>query len=159
MCSKNYKMVAFSEITVIEFPVALGDNPCCTSGAPIQLDWKPVSTVTHDLDIFEYMVKKQDHDDDDCKRSTKELRLSVPKRAQLLMNAGYGIEEIANAVMQVQEVQKQRAESIQTNGLGERMQMLMETTGRLPVGMIKGVLKSMSRGPKTVQKTVQARSA
>lgn len=71
------------------------------------------------------------------------------------MSAGYSIGQIADALMQVQSIQKQRSESLQVSGLGERVQLLIETTGRLPKGIMKGMLKIAQ--PK--QKMVQARTA
>ena len=154
-------MVAFGDVTILEFPIILGDNPGCSGGAPITIGWKPCGMPeTHDVDMYEYMVKKEKSDGSASKKksdSTTVKKISVQRRAQILMAQGYTLSQIANAVMKVNEIQKQRAESIQANGLGERMQLLMETTQRLPAGMIKGVLKGLSS--KGRQKTIQARSA
>ena len=167
MSPTSYKMVAFGDVTVTEFPMILGDNPGLTSGgAPTQLDWKPLGeSETFDLEIYEYMIKRQRHEERQIKGKEEagyyhSKKLSVPPRAQILIEAGYTIDEIANAVMQVQEIQKQRAESIQANGLGERLQLLVQTSGKRL--SIKGVLNSFGGGgtastPK--RKTVQARSA
>ena len=76
-------------------------------------------------------------------------------RAQILLQSGYSIDEIAAAVLQVEYVQKQRAESLNTTGLGERVQLLIETTGKLPLGLVKGILRKSKPKPKTLQ----ARSA
>lgn len=128
--------------------MVLGENPACSCGAPVQIDWVPMNSSTRDLNLYDYLRKDQ-------RRSRKGLTISVPKRAHILMSAGYSIGQIADALMQVQSIQKQRSESLQVSGLGERVQLLIETTGRLPKGIMKGMLKIAQ--PK--QKMVQARTA
>ena len=56
-------MVAFGDVTILEFPIILGDNPGCSGGAPITIGWKPCGMPeTHDVDMYEYMVKKEKSD-------------------------------------------------------------------------------------------------
>ena len=142
------KSVSFGSITILVFPIVLGENPSCSSGAPIQIGWKPVESSTRDIALYDYLRESQ-------RRPRKSLGISVPRRAQLLIQAGYSIDQIADAAMKVQAIQRQRAESLQATGLGERVQLLLETTGKLPMGLMRGVL----RMAKPKQNTLQARSA
>jgi hypothetical protein len=142
------KSVYFGSITILEFPIVLGENPSCSSGVPIQIGWKPVERNTFDIAMYDYLRESQ-------RRPRKSLRISIANRALLLMQAGYSIDQIVDAVMKVQVIQKQRTESLQSTGLGERVQLLMETTGKLPMELMRGVL----RMAKPKQNTLQARSA
>ena len=83
------------------------------------------------LDMFEYLRRPE------RKRKRKELILNVTERASILMVAGHSINEIVNATMQVEEIQKQRRETLQkeannNNGGWERLAQILEQTGRLP---------------------------
>jgi hypothetical protein len=99
------KTVSFGELTIIEFPIMLGDNPAVSSGAPIQLGPKPLSTQTRNLEIYEYIRK-------DTRRHRKHLLLSVPRRAGLLFAAGYTLDQIGKATLQVQTIKSQREDSV-----------------------------------------------
>jgi hypothetical protein len=107
-----------------------------------------VESNTLDVALYDYLRESQ-------RRPRKSLRMSLATRAQLLLQAGYSLEQIVDAVMKVQTIQKQRAESLQATGLGERVQLLLEITGKLPMGLMRGVL----RMAKPKQNTLQARSA
>lgn len=151
MTGGNGKSVSFGTITILEFPIMLGDNPGVSSGAPLTIDWVPVDVNTRDINLYDYLRSSQ------RKSSKKKFQISVPRRAQMLIKAGYSIDEIANAVLMVEEIQRQRQDSAQSaGGLGERVQDLLSNTGKkLPLGFMKGVL----RMTKPKQNTLQARSA
>ena len=142
------KSVSFGEATILEFPMVLGDNPACSSGAPVQIAWEPVEVQTRAIDLYDYLREGQ-------RRPRKELSIPVPHRAQILMQAGYQIDEIADALLKVEAVQKQRAESAKSSGLGDRFQIALEKTGKLPMGILRGALRMAN--PK--KNTIQARSA
>ena len=38
MAPENVKQVTFGDLTITDYPIILGDNPCC-SGAPITIGW------------------------------------------------------------------------------------------------------------------------
>ena len=167
MAKPQYKVVAFSEITVLEFPIILGDNPACTSGAPIQLDWELARKETHEIEFYEFYNKRDGAQLKKTKKSkpsskknvaVKTRTIPVSERAQLLMRNGYSLEEIANAVMLVQQVQEQRKESIKASGFGDKMQSFLGATASLPVGVVKSLLKSVGVA-KQKQQNSTARSA
>lgn len=131
------KQVTFGDLTIHEHPLQLGDNPACSSGAPLTIGWKAQSSSTRNLDLYEYMRGDRRH-------GRKQLCIPVQDRAQLLLESGYSLNKIADATLAVEEIKKQRSESLKGTNL--------ERFGGLMSGMANLVLKP-------VRNTVQARSA
>mmetsp|Transcript_24781 Transcript_24781/g.60878 ORF Transcript_24781/g.60878 Transcript_24781/m.60878 type:complete len:145 (-) Transcript_24781:178-612(-) len=142
------KQVAFSTCTIQEYPVILGDNPACANGVPITLGWEPVQSSTTEVELHDFMRAKQ-------RRHGKELILPVQDRTQMVMSAGATMEEVADIVLQVDQIRKERAETFNTSDFGEKMQVFQEKLERLPKGIAKNLLK-LGRSNKHV---VGARSA
>ena len=97
------KKVNFSDLTVIEYPIILGDNPACTDGCPITIDWIPIGGYKHSLDLYEYTNKKT---------SKSKIYIPVQQRTQILLEAGFAPEEIVQQIIEVTEIRCQRQESI-----------------------------------------------
>jgi hypothetical protein len=98
------------------------------------------------LDLYEYVRGER--------RQGKELAMPVKRRARLLSRAGYSLEEIGNASMEVQMVKKLRAETLKKKGW-DRANIILETTGKLPRGIVNGLASLV----KPIQNSVQARTA
>jgi hypothetical protein len=141
------KNVCFSEITIREYPYILGDNPACSCGAPLSIDWKYQESYTRNLDLFEYT------------RGDREQKKKIPvqKRAQILLSMGYSLDEIAAATMMVDEIKKARTDSLKRTGLGDRTKLLLETTGKLPKDIFTGMANLLNSKP--TKATIAARSA
>lgn len=142
------KKVAFSTCTIQEYPIILGDNPACASGVPITIGWKPVQTSTTEVELHDYIRANQ-------RRHGKALILSVPDRTQMVMEAGASMEEVADIVLQVDQIRKERAETFHTSEFGEKMQIFQEKLESLPKGIVKNILKL----GKATKHTVTAKSA
>jgi hypothetical protein len=138
------KSVSFGDVQVREFPMILGDNPACSSGAPVTIDWDHVD---------EFTLTVNDATSARGGRSIKTI--SVTKRATMLMGSGYSIGDIATAVVLIEKIKRNRFESSNSTNLGDRVHVLLENTGKLPMGLMKGVLKLTNMK----QNSVQARSA
>jgi hypothetical protein len=138
------KSVSFGDVQVREFPMILGDNPACSSGAPVSIDWDHVDEFTLTV-----------NDAKSARSGRSKKTISVTKRAQMLMGSGYSIEDIAEAVLLIEEIKMNRFESSNSTNLGDRVHVLLKNTGKLPKGLMKGVLKLT----KTKQNSLRARSA
>jgi hypothetical protein len=162
------KSVTFDKVTLLEFPMELGDNPCCSRGIPVQLGWKAQAVSIHDIETFDMLRQPK-------KRSSrKKLIMSIEKRTKIVLNAGYSLNAIAEAALEVEAIRASRRACLKTQGW-ERMVTMLENTGRVPVDVMKGILSSTggiiasttggllgSTGRslrKLKQKTVPARSA
>ena len=166
------KQVSFGDLTIREYPIELGDHPSVSSGAPSQIGWTPLSSTTRNLELYEYCKANSDSS------PRKASRIPVEKRGLLLIQAGYSLEEIGNAAMEADLHKKLRAETLQHIGWGDRVSILLETTGKIPYGVLLGAGETLKRAQslpkdilestgraintmivKPVRKTVQARSA
>lgn len=143
------KKVAFSICTIQEYPVILGDNPACATGVPVTLGWRPVQQSTTEVELHDYIRSNQ-------RRRGRALLIPVLERTLMVINSGASMGEVADAVLLVDQIQKERAETINTSELGEKIQIFQENLSKLPKGIAKNILKI---GLKTKQNTVHARSA
>jgi hypothetical protein len=146
--SSNTNQVRFGDLTIREYPMVLGEHPCCSSGAPVQIGWEPLSVSTRNMELHEYMRGERRH-------GKKQLGISVQKRAHLLLRAGYSLEEIGDATLKVEETKKNRADTLK-HMKWDRANMMLETTGAFPKGIVNGVTKFLVKPKKN---TVQARMA
>mmetsp|Transcript_12382 Transcript_12382/g.34103 ORF Transcript_12382/g.34103 Transcript_12382/m.34103 type:complete len:153 (-) Transcript_12382:746-1204(-) len=147
--SLEMKELRFADVTVQTYPIVLGDNPACSVGAPVQLSWDPVSTEVIDLEFYEFCRARE-------RRSTCRA-LPAEKRGKLLLKAGYSMEEIASAALQVDAIRAQRAETLSSSQGWERLGSLLLKTGKLPRGILKGFVSAGKALVKPVQQV--ARSA
>jgi hypothetical protein len=105
MSSKSQRVAFANDITIIEFPMMIGDNPSVSSGAPIQIGWVPQSTITRNLDMYEHFREgKRRHDE--------KLIMKVPERLNILLRAGYSLEDIVAAAMTADSIQKRIIENL-----------------------------------------------
>jgi hypothetical protein len=129
------KSVTFDKVTLLEFPMELGDNPCCSSGVPVQLGWNAQAISTHYVQTFDMLRQPK------RRTSRKELVMNIEKRANIVLNAGYSLHEIAAAALEVEAIRNSRRASLKTQGW-ERMVTMLESTGRVPVDVMKVILSS-----------------
>lgn len=151
------KSVSFGEVDILEFPIILGENPAVSGGAPIEIGWELLDRQKRDVQLYEYMRGSQRRLD------RKSFVLSASERARMLKGLGYTKTDIESATLRAEAAQKQRTESLKeevsSNGLfNERMINLWQTTGRLPMNVVKGVLK-LGNNNKSTKHQNAARSA
>jgi hypothetical protein len=96
--------VTFSTIQLRTYDIILGDHPNCKFGAPLSLSW--IYHQHHDMSIDNY--EKCRHGQ---RRKMKRLYLNSRCRRNLLRRAGFTVEEISEAINNVQLVQLLRQES------------------------------------------------
>ena len=133
------KQVSFSDITIREHGMELGDHPSCSQGAPVQLSWDCQDVTTRDIEFYEYM---RQNDGKGRRHGRKELSIPVRDRAMICLRAGYTIDEIGDAACEVEKIKKQRADTLKQSPRFDGFRVLMETVV-----------------PKPVRNTVQARTA
>ncbi|KAI2498830.1 hypothetical protein MHU86_15683 [Fragilaria crotonensis] len=101
--------VSFTNLSIREYNVELGDNPSCSCGVPISLGW--------DYEEQEALPLDQVEDPDATaiggsssrrRRKTHELILSYNDRRRLLKSAGYSKEELQECLQTVQKVKHER---------------------------------------------------
>ena len=95
--------VKFDAVEIREYKVTAGDNPSCTDGPPISLDWEYAPKPRHvSLDLYEQFRYGR-------RRSMFQLKIPLHIRLQMLQHWGVPTSEIMMAQTQRQILSKQRA--------------------------------------------------
>lgn len=121
----NLKQVIFDEVIVREYPRILGDNPAVGYGPPVTIGWKFHDEYSVAVSFYEHSRRKL--------RRTRRTKLSSAKRTKILLEAGYTLEEIGDAIWMANEIKAQRTDSFR--GATDRKSALVflngavETTG------------------------------
>jgi len=130
------KQVDFKEIEILEFHYVIGDNPACTAGCPIALGTELVGKMKCDVDYFENNRGKR--------KNRKKLILPVPTRAQILMERGYSINEIADGTMEADRARQERHITNSTQKW-DKVNEMSERFGRvLRKAMLSGGAKKLT---------------
>jgi hypothetical protein len=94
--------VSFNSVNIREYDRTIGDNPSCSLGIPISLDWSHSGEVTHNLNDYE----KFKH----LKKNRFVTRIPAKRRESLVkMNLGYSDEEIKLHLKDTKKVQRSRS--------------------------------------------------
>ena len=95
----------FTDVTIREYPITLGDNPGGkTVGPPLTIGWKPCSTRTVDLRAYEKQRRKEI-------RHKDQLIINPKDRKAMLRRVGCSQQDIIQAKADVKLARKQREES------------------------------------------------
>ena len=113
--------VKFDKVSFREYPICLGNNPSVSRGAPLTIDWEPMTHV--DFDLVEFH---------DCKmpaRGQAEMFLPKEERHRLVKSAGHSRKEIMKMVKDVNVSRLNRKKTI-ANLKYFRVQMKLESFKR-----------------------------
>ena len=95
--------VQFDTVEIREYKVTAGDNPSCSDGPPISLDWDFAPKPHHvSLDLYEQFRYGR-------RRAMFQLKVPSHIRLQMLQHWGVPTKEIMMAQAQTQIISKQRA--------------------------------------------------
>jgi len=84
------KNVRFHRVEVREYSQCIGDNPSCSAGPPVSLDWTyQPRTQTYPLDSYEVRPKPSEEE--------YEINESEEGRIGLLLDLGYTYQELLEA--------------------------------------------------------------
>lgn len=119
--------VAFAEnITIIEFPMVMGDHPSVSSGAPVQIGWIPQATFTINLDVYEHYRRG-------TRRQIKKLILKTPQRTNILLRAGFSLKAIVAASITADLIRMSRRDAL------NKKQGSWERFSTIHKGLVKSV--------------------
>lgn len=96
--------VHFSSVEIREYKITIGDNPCCSNGAPVTLDWDYTSKEPVSIDSFEAKHPRR--------RTRKQLLLNYYQRRDMLWREGHTIDEIKDASKEVDKERFRRSVSL-----------------------------------------------
>jgi len=120
------KQVFFYEVSIREYPQILGDNPAVTEGVPLALDWDHQNQYKVNVEMYEFTRAPV------RRKSRRKLMMSSTTRFRTLIEAGYSLEDIGDAAMEVRNAKAQRLKSVQAFGWNGPLDFLsgaVETTG------------------------------
>lgn len=98
--TKNKREISFDKVIVREYPMTMGDNPSCSYGPPVGLDW--IYHESKNLKLEEYERTRA------RKRSMRQMVLSYYRRIEILESAGYDTGEMKRTTRQINKVKRQR---------------------------------------------------
>lgn len=130
--NKGQKNVSFGSIVIRQYSVSLGDNPTCSYGFPVQLDWRYKEVGTISVDEYEDAIGPR------RRRSMRQLVLSSHDRRDMLKAAGYSLTEMQQAQRSVNIAKRQRAASLVTSPASQVTVALQ--------GAVKRIFKRKRRG-------------
>jgi hypothetical protein len=112
---KNIKRVTFGQTPIHEHPCVPGDNPSCSGGVPLTIDWKPIRVTVKEL------AEGQTYKD---KKGYHEMRLSPEKRNSMMRLAGYSRQELIVLCKPVNIARARRSKTLETMSLQSLQEML-----------------------------------
>ena len=121
-----HRTVSFSSLSIREYPPAISDNPSCSFGPPVQLDWDYEAEETHRIDHYEESRQPR--------RASHDLLLSYyDRRFLLLKQAGYSRKEVKEAMKEAERVKRERMVTdlfLPAQALDETMETVVDTVKR-----------------------------
>lgn len=97
---RKSREVSFQSIEIRHYQMTMGDNPACSIGAPVQLDWQWDDEEMHDVDIYEVERRPR--------RKLRHLVLSYYRRKDILMSAGFDENQQKVVERQIGKLKRQR---------------------------------------------------
>mmetsp|Transcript_4715 Transcript_4715/g.5248 ORF Transcript_4715/g.5248 Transcript_4715/m.5248 type:complete len:249 (+) Transcript_4715:3-749(+) len=118
--------IQFANIEVRQYNRILGDNPACSYGPPIQLDW------THDNQQTQPTISIDEYESNRLRRRTRrQLSMSTTTRRNMMyFHFGYNHAEIDKAADSIKKIQKHREQTILLSKRAEQLQEVAETIKR-----------------------------
>ena len=101
------KSVRFSNVTVREYPIILGDNPSVTVGPPVTIDWQPFSEELLDLESHMLMTPLPH-------RTNEQMSMPSMYRREILLNAGCSCCDMMKAMDGTNFIKEQRLATIKS---------------------------------------------
>jgi len=136
------KRISFGTIQIREHAQTIGDNPSCTYGTPVQLDWDHQDLESLKLDDYELYRPRQ--------RSKEEFHLNHFQRSNLLKLNGYSVNEIKDSKKKVAKHRNQRE---RTKFLAMNYPQLVTVEAAIESGLRK-VKRSISKSKLVEDETI-----
>lgn len=97
--------VRFDQVQIRRYPMTLGDNPACSIGAPVSLDWNYEELPPLDLEDFEIARSRT------RRPKLRQLLMSFYQRERILQGLGHSPEELEQAEREVNKARWQRLQT------------------------------------------------
>ena len=98
-------MVQFGQVEIREYSITVGDNPSCSSGCPISLDW------CYDENLIQLPLDQFEKCRVEGRRSRDQIKMPAEVRYQTLREWNIPRKEILTVQRQCEEIRHQRRRS------------------------------------------------
>mmetsp|Transcript_5392 Transcript_5392/g.7275 ORF Transcript_5392/g.7275 Transcript_5392/m.7275 type:complete len:172 (-) Transcript_5392:344-859(-) len=99
------KRVTFSDVSIHQHHMTLGDNPSVSSGVPVQIDWEPYRSITLTIDEVDLIRGES-------KRTADELIIPRYIREREVRQSGYSRDEISRVMECNAKINREIARSV-----------------------------------------------
>jgi hypothetical protein len=106
------KQVRFDSVSTRCYEQVAGDNPSCSSGAPISIGWRYEEKESTSVDQLEQVREQQPMR---VLRKRKDLILTPHERVELLLDWGVSLVQVGDATVAADRVRRQRRENRSNN--------------------------------------------
>jgi len=104
--SLQRRQVSFHQVEIRRYYLTLGDNPSCSVGTPVGLDWKYESLPPLSLDDYEEARRST------RKRHVRQLVLSYFDRRAILERQGFTALDLKRCTKEITRIQWQRYQTV-----------------------------------------------
>lgn len=113
--------VGFTSVQIREYPRILGDNPSVSTGPPITLSWNYDEATAKDYDIDEWECKR-------CNVRRNKIQFRTPEsiRTEWLLDAGYSITHVQQAVNSIKKEQEAQRTSLMKSRFHDKADFMAE---------------------------------
>lgn len=136
--SNRTRKIDFSTVEVRQYERILGDNPSCSSGAPVSIGWKFFQERTLCLPVDEYEYY-HGHFRDEC-----DMVLDRQEREALLYELGYSEKDLAKVVRENVKLKKNRRQTVNNLPL-MKIEVAVESVTKKVTGAFRSKGKSMNK--------------
>ena len=136
--SNRTRKINFSTVEVRQYERILGDNPSCSSGAPVSIGWKFFQERTLCLPVDEYEYY-HGHFRDEC-----DMVLDRQERETLLYELGYSEKDLAKVVRENVKMKKNRRQTV-NNLPVMKIEVAVESITKKLTGAFRSKDKSMNK--------------
>ena len=104
----NEKAVRFSNVTIREYPMILGDHPDVSSGPPVTIDWEHCSEEKLSVDHHVTILPRRER-----------CQMIMPKyyRKAVLKKMGYLNDEMVDVMKEIGAIKAQRTSTVRRSKL------------------------------------------
>ena len=121
--SSTSSTVSFDTVEIRGYYITLGDNPSCSRGPPISLDWKYEQELVMKVEEYE-----QHHTATSRRRSKEQMIVPAVVREEMIRtNTDYTRSEIQDTVQEIQKIQKSRQKNATHSVRRQRNEELLES--------------------------------
>jgi hypothetical protein len=139
------KQVRFDSVSIRLYEQVAGDNPSCSSGAPISIGWRYEEKDTTSVDHLEQVREQRMR----VLRTRKDFILTRQERVELLLDWGVSLVQVGHATVAADRIRRQRRDHRTNN---------MQATKQRPLGDTKPHCPSRRGSLELGEKTLQDQS-